>query len=570
MVVEGLPQNGLNRGIAISNVKIEKGFKHSELATVTSSLGSQDQYLGLLKLWNQYHLLNTPIMSMTELSNNVIYTDGLGQALTYSVPYKVSLPFIVEDICGTNDKVGLNKEPFYIVLNTNRYTKGDILTYDRRNGLQAYVDYDEDVKPYNAGAFIYKMRLKTDDRSKYIPRKFLKEGTEWFKITNVKSEWSTENSTITNDSDGITTMRFETGQSLQSVEHWFTGHSDMVEIKGLGGGLSKEALARYCDPRMLSIMYMYETLGDPNDPANPDMRNKSKMVGGSGRWMPKIMEMLYREQAKMQEANLMWNDGGTVFDARGTAVRVGMGLYPQLKMGRHIQYSDTSQLLSILKNVIGDLFSGRADLPTHMRHVVFEMGMGAMIEIQKSFQQEFKNDNPFVVMATHPALSGLITGDNMNLNYNGYRIVSYTFPECGKVEIKHNPALDFEGTRSETTRYGRYSNASYSVLVKDLTEGSFSNAMPKNGVYSVADGFNNGANIVMVKPKNYAETYTAFRVGVYCPDILKQYVGAGANSHIASMDEHGFKVVVHWAGEVWLRDSSRTVLIERIDPYLHH
>ena len=300
MLQQGLPQNGMQRGLAIQDTILPMNFKHTEMASINSILGERDQYLGLMKLWNQNSRINTPIMKMTELSNNIMYTDSLGQAMQYMVPYKVSLPYSIEDISGTNDKVGLNKEPFFIVLNTNRYNPGDRLKYDRRSDIEVVVDLASEVKPYGSG-YLYQLRLLSDDRSKYVSRKFLQAGVEWFKVGNVKSEFSTQNSSITSDSDGVTMFRYETGQAIQSVEHCFTGHSDMIEIKSLGGNIDKAKLQGACNPRDIALLYAFDTLGDPNDPANPDRNDASKMVEGSGKWMPRILQMLYQEQAKMQE-----------------------------------------------------------------------------------------------------------------------------------------------------------------------------------------------------------------------------------------------------------------------------
>lgn len=562
-VLEGVPQNGLQRGAAIATkIMPDSFFKSTEERSVTSAFGVEGQYLGLVKLWNQYRQLSTTLISMTELENKVIYTDKLGIQLTYDTPFKLSLPRIVEDILGTNQTPGRGREEFSIVLSTNGFTQHDILTYDRFHGVEVYVTSTE-VTPYGSG-YLYTVKGTSEDPESFVPRRFLQADTEWFKITNFKTERSTQNSSITNHGkDGIARLMFQTSSSLQSVSHWITGHADMIDIQSTMGGMDVKGCKNLNE---VAFMYNYMTDGDPYDPSNPDARKGSNVVKGSMVWMPMILKKIYEEQAKMQEMSLMWEKGGVAEDGRGGQARLGMGLYPQMRLGNLVEYTKTSQLLNILKNAVGDLFQNRSYIPLDDRRVTFEMGMGAMNEIQKAFQAEFKQDNPFIVMADHPSLKGLLTGDNKSLRYNGFKMISYTFPECGTVEIKHNPALDFEGTRSESSRFGKYPNQSYSVLVKDVTDESFSNARLSKGGYTEAQGFGNGANILMIKPRNYDKTYTSFRVGTYCPDVLKQYVGASANSHIASDDRHGFGTTIHWAGEILLLDPSRTILIERIDP----
>jgi len=566
MLQYGSPVNGMNRGVAIQHTMMDFAGKHSEMQTVNNFLDQNIQYKGLMKLWNQFSMINTPLISATELAGNVEETNGFGSTITYSVPFKKGLPFIKEDLTGENERVGWNREKFPLVLNTNKYTKTDILTYDRRNGIQVIVANDEEVEPLGPDSWKYMVYIKTDNPNTFVPKRFLQPGINWFKISNARGvEWATENSSITYDSDGIQTLAFQTGETLQSLEHWITMGADILELKRLPEGMDQSVLGSYCNPHAVSVIYMFDTLGDVNDPMNPD-RQKNP-VKKSGRWMPTIVEMLYREQAKMQENHLTWNNGGIIWDGRGVTHRVGMGLYPQLKMGWYETYSRTSEILTVLKKVTGQLFFGRSDLPMHMRRVVFEMGMGAFIECQKAFNQEFKTNMPFMMMADHPSLKGLVTGDNMNLRYGGYRFMAYNFPEAGNVEIVHNPALDFEGTLSETTPYGRYPMPSYSILVKDLTDPGFSNAIPKgNAQYNVREGFNNGSNIVMLKPKNYADTYVSYQIGDYCPEVLRKFVTAGNNAHISSGDFMGFKMKMFWAGEIWVKDPSRIILIERNDP----
>lgn len=565
MLYTGNPVNGMNRGVAIDTVKLELGTKHTEANSLTQAMGPKEQYLGLLKLWNQYEIINTPLLNATELKKNVIYTNTLGQSLSYSVPIKFTLPYVTHDINGDGEKLGLNKDKFYLILNTNRYTKSDILTYDFYNGKQAYVDLDSEVIPYNGG-WQYTMRLTDTDPKAFISRRFVQPGVEWVKVGNFQTEWSTEASTINNDSDGLTTLMFKTGQTLQSVEHWITGHAAMIEYNtNRPGDMDMSIMGQYKNPTQAAVMYMFETLGDPKDPNNPDRRKNP--VPGSGTWIPMILKMLILEQAKMQENHYMYSTGGTVTDGRGTEVRRGLGYYPQLKSSSNYHtYTRPEQIGPRLRQITGDIFFGRKDLPLHERRVKYKMGMGAYIEFQKYCLEKFKQNIIFPVWAQHDALKGMLTGDNMNLRYGGYRFTAFNFPEAGWIEVEHDPALDWTGTKNQSGFIGNYPTQSYRVFVEDITDGAFSNAMPPAGAASVGDGFNNGSNVTLIKPLNYAEVYTSYEVGAFCPDFLKTYVGAGGNAHIASSNRNGFSVRMQWAGEVWLKDPSRSLLLELQDP----
>jgi len=577
MVNTGSPVNGLNRGIAIDSVKLELGTKHTEANSLLQLMGPDEHYLGLIKRWNDYQLINTPLLAATELQKNVLYTKTMGETLSYSVPVKYSLPYVTDDINET-DKIGLNLEKFYLILNTDRYTKSDILTYDFEDGKQAIVDLEEpeNPTPHGAGSYLYVMRPTWEDRDAYIDRRFVQEGTEWVKMTNFKNEWSEENSSITHDSDGLETLMFKTGEALQSIQHWMTGYADIIEYSATGsaaGMMDMSVMNKYKNPHDAAVQYMFYTMGDPRDPNNPDRKKFQTngsgpgVVVGSGGWMPMIMKMMYREQAKMQERNLMYSQGGMVLhDARGTTTRLGMGYYPQLKeSGNYHTYAKPEQLIPTLLQISGDLFYGRTDLPTHMRRMKWKLGQGAIIEAYKYFKRYFQNDVGFQVWAQHPALAGMLTGDSMNLEYAAPRFTTLTLPEYGQIQVEHDPSLDWVGTKNQTSFIGGYSTKSYRAFVEDLTDKSFSNAMPTGGV-EAGSGYENGGNICMIKPKRFANVETSFQVGTYCPDFLRAYVGAGANSHVASTNKFGFSTTIHWAGEIWLKDPSRSILVELVDP----
>ena len=55
-------------------------------------------YKGLLSLWNQRGIINTPLLNMTELTNSVIYVPNTEGRFRYSIPYELGAPYIVENI----------------------------------------------------------------------------------------------------------------------------------------------------------------------------------------------------------------------------------------------------------------------------------------------------------------------------------------------------------------------------------------------------------------------------------------------------------------------------------------
>ncbi len=53
-------------------------------------------HLGLVTPFNQYGLVNTPILDMLNLKKSVLYLDNIEGKFRFSQPYKRGLPYIVD------------------------------------------------------------------------------------------------------------------------------------------------------------------------------------------------------------------------------------------------------------------------------------------------------------------------------------------------------------------------------------------------------------------------------------------------------------------------------------------
>ena len=74
------------------------------------------QHLGILTLFNQFQLVNTPFLKMTELEKNTIYTNGDNGEFTFDIPYTLEMPSIRQDLTGDSDRVGIDGQPFEVVI----------------------------------------------------------------------------------------------------------------------------------------------------------------------------------------------------------------------------------------------------------------------------------------------------------------------------------------------------------------------------------------------------------------------------------------------------------------------
>lgn len=524
---------------------------HTESNTILNSFGTDGQlFLGTMKLWNQFKMLSAPLFSATELEGNVIYTNGFGTTLGFTLPFDLGLPMILENLCTDKLKPGIGGQSFPIVLSENCYVAGDVITNDYRNGKQLIVQSDE-VVPYNSGWRLMVKLSTFDEDEDYFPQAFLEPGTPFLKIDNRSGEFDTNTTALTNlGKTGLKHYSYLTGNSEMAISHWITSHADILSVEDLVKNPQLGWVNQYGDLNgKNSILNFFEK----------DVKTGQKI---SNSWMPSIIAGMTMELASMKEKSLMWSQGFNISGIRGQ-IRVSPGYYTQIKnRGNYHTYSEFKQLPNLLKNIVGQLFANRNDIPFYARRVKFRMGMGAMIEMQKAFMTQFKSDNPFTVMADHPALSGMLTGSYDKLAYKPIRIKSVQYPEVGEVEIEHDPNLDLIDKDTVQIAYaGNLPNSSYIIFVEDLTNDDFSNAMPKSGVYNVAEGFNNGSNIMSIKPKNHTDVM-GFKIGTGCNPTLKKFTGQSEKSYIYSEDKKGFGVHMSTAGEIWVKDPSRTVLIE--------
>jgi hypothetical protein len=212
------------------------------------------------------------------------------------------------------------------------------------------------------------------------------------KISNSNHEYDTQKSSITTKF-GSLKLENQIG-GARSVYHWITAYADMLKVS---------------DPNMAWISSVYGDLKNSNSTMvmyNLDEAGKPKK--GSLRWMSMVEAMLWAEMKKMEEMDLMWSKGGVVEGSGRTPVRVGMGLYEQMRNGTRLKYTTLSK--AMLDGLFGQLFYN-SGIPIEKRRVKVQVGTGAMIEVQKLIENEF-GKTPFTVNASDV---GLLKGDSQNL-----------------------------------------------------------------------------------------------------------------------------------------------------------
>lgn len=497
-------------------------------------------YKGMIHLWNQRRLMNTPLINMTEMNSSVMYINGAEGKFRYSVPYNLGLPYVVEDLTGDIEKPGIDGQKFKIKLSENCYTNTDIITYDYRDGVSLYITEEEIYE--ESDGWVYTVTLPQANKKNFFPKRFLQPGVEYMKITNVNGEYDTQKSSIWLR-QGALDLEMQVGGG-RSVYHWITAYADMLKVDG--GDPRYGYLNQYSDLKRNNSTLVF---------FNKDQNGKP--IPQSMKWMNRIEALLWAEMKMMEERDLMWSKGGIVTGSGRRSVRVNTGLYEQLRNGNRVQY--TQLTLGLIEETLANLFYN-SGVPFEQRRTKIMVGTGAMIEISKLLADDFKNTNPFLVLAGD--VKNYLYGNAMNLGY-GYRFTSKRFPVAGEVTFEYNPALDNHYNRIQDGLIGEFPIESYTLMVLDITDGNTSNAAAKvkEVEYRVEDGFNDSSNLVLIKPEGWSDTYWGYELGTQHPFGPKSTQGM-----FSSSQRDGYAIWMKNQSSIWLKDATRSILIEKIKP----
>lgn len=537
--------NHLNNATVIFQSKFDpKKFTDQNWLYHNYTKDSFTTYKGLLALWNQKGIINTPLLSDAELSNSVMYVPNTEGRFRYSIPYDLNLPHIVENMERDNVAPGKDGQKFKIKLNENSFTNTDILTVDMRDGIQVYVT-DDEIYEENGG-WVYTLELVgSSRRGMSYPQDFMSAGKQYMKIQNVNGEYDTQMSSITTGS-GFMNLEMELGGGHRSVTHWITGYADMMRVDE-----SKH-------PALAFINQQLENRGSITMYANKDANGK--VIKGSETWHHTIELLLRAEMENMTEKALMWANGGYVSGGQGRKkVKVASGLYPQLRNGNRITYNTIS--LEAIERQVANLFYN-SGIPVDQRKTKITTGQGGLNQIAKELYDRLKQINPYLIQGKDIP-GGLFYGDVANAGFVLPRFTKFFSPVAGWIEFVHSPALDnVYGMRDQDGLIGDYPITSYTYMVLDVTDRNTTNAAARiNTKYRVENGFNSGSNIVLVKPQDYGDLYWGYINGTHSPFGPSSMKGMqSANSY------NGFQIWMKSFGCLWVKDVTRTLLIEKARP----
>jgi len=510
--------------------------------------GVNRQHLGILTLFNQFQLVNTPLLKMTELAKNTLYVNGDDGEFTFDIPYTLEMPTIREDLSGDSTSVGIDGQPFELLIGDGNldpiFSTNQLITADLRDGQNFEV---LEAGSRIADGFVYKLRLLTNDRNESVNKKWLKPGTQLFSVGSLIGKYD-EDAPGVNQSAGFIRLLHKIGakRAVKMTIHGSAQRLKLDNISGMGDTNAFAAtVAPYLDPKSPNFM---AAIGHDNGQGKVD---RSKPVS----FVPMIEVMLYKELMLQTERQLMYGQGGVSQDKRNNYKIASQGLYQQMKNGNWLEIPKYS--LDLIKGVFSQIFKNRPDIADIDRHLHFQCGRGAMVELTRICTEAGVQISNAIGTVLDNSSLGIIKGkDAYNLEA-GYRFNKVFLSGFGHLSFEHNPALDSEFNRvMDEERVGGLPKFSYTSMIMDVTETTSTNAYePSKGV-EFATGFDNKANIYLVKNQGMPGvkyTYVNGRTSPYP-------VAAGKGSVASSLFE-GYTSFLEEQSSIWLRDPGRSILL---------
>ena len=462
----------LNNGIFLRDTTYQTS-SHVDSYHLSNLLKSAEPTdLGPVDLWAMAQKVEMPLYQMSSFGGkNVISVDNARGEYKWQIPVTQDLPYITEDIESANATKGIDGQSFKIKLNKRSFGHGDIITYDKYNGVEMYITAD-DIIPAGDG-FIYTVQLVNNDNAKYLDNKYLKVGTKVFRKGSARGEYGERFSDIGNINAGFREFYNYVGGAEAHVHYSVSSRADLM----MKGGMKADGTVpvvelwrnfdKSVDPSITNLEDMASKMGK-------DYVKKAYNSGQLTRTFLTTMEAAHLSKiANDIETYLMWGQGGKVKQDGPDDIRLSVGLWKQLDNSYKRIYNKGSFNLDLFKSEIFNFFNGKVEFqgPDPKRQLVVQTGLGGMKLVNEAIKKEAINSG-LVINASE---IGAITGKGMDLNF-GFAYTQYVIPFLANVKFVLNPAFDNIHTNDiENPIIDGFPLSSYNFIIFDITDNTNDN-----------------------------------------------------------------------------------------------
>jgi hypothetical protein len=426
--------------------------------------------LGPVDIWAMSQKVEMPLYQFSSFGGkNIINVDNARGEYKWSVPVAQDLPYIVTDLYAGEEvypSLGIDGTTFQIKLNKRVFGHGDIITYDKYNGLELYITAD-DILPTGDG-FIYTVQLVNNSNGAALEAKYLAPGTKMFRKGSARGEYGERFSDIGQYGAGFREFYNFVGGAEAHVHYSISSRADLM----LKGGLNADGTIpvteiwrnfdKTMDPSVTSLESMVQIMGK-------DAVKRAFDNGNLTRTFLTNMEAAHLTKIATDiETYLMWGQGGRIKQDGPDDIRLSVGLWKQLDNSFKRVYNKSSFNLDLFKGEIYNFYVGKVDFqgPDPKRQLIVQTGLGGMKMVNEAIKKEAIQSGLLIQAAD----IGAITGKGMDLNF-GFAYTSYVIPFLANVKFVLNPAFDNLHTNDiENPIIDGFPLSSYNFIIFDITD----------------------------------------------------------------------------------------------------
>ena len=459
----------LNNGIFLRDTNY-KASSHVDSYHLTQMLGSAEpQDMGPIDLWAMTQKVEMPLYQMASFGGkNTIMVDNARGEYKWQTPVAQDLPYSLGKIDSLSDTTrGVDGTTFKILLSKRTFGHGDIITYDKYNGLELYITAD-DILPSGDG-YVYTVQLVNNNNTQALAEKYLTSGTKFFRKGSARGEYGERFSDLTTGT-GFREFYNFVGGAEAHVHYSISSRADLMLKGGMNadGSIPVTEIWRTfdqdVDPSVSSLESMVEIMG-------ADYVKRAFDNGNLSRTFLTNMEAAHLNKiASDIETYLMWGHGGRVKQDGPDDIRMSVGLWKQLDNSYKRIYNKSSFSLDMFKTELYNFYQGKVELegPDPKRTLIVQTGIGGMKLVNDAIAKEAAGLGSAYVTNTDQL--GMVTGTGMDLGF-GYAFTSYVIPFLANVRFVLNPAFDNLHTNDiENPLIDGRPLSSYSFIIFDVTE----------------------------------------------------------------------------------------------------
>jgi hypothetical protein len=465
----------LNNGIFLRDTNYNASSHVDSYHLVNMLKTAEPMDMGPVDLWAMAQKVEMPLYQMSSFGGkNVIMVDNPRGEYKWQTPVVQDLPYIIEDIESENETKGVDGTTFKIKISRREFGHGDIITYDKFNGVEMYIVPDQDILPLGDG-FVYTVQLVNNDSAKYLENKYLAPGTKIFRKGSARGEYGERFSDIQIQSGYREFYNFVGGAEAH-VHYSISSRADLM----IKGGLNADGTVpvteiwrnfdQNLDPSVANLENMVSRMGK-------DYVKRAMSNGTLSRTFLTTMEAAHLSKVATDiETYLMWGQGGRVRQDGPDDIRLSVGLWKQLDNSFKRIYNKSGFNLDLFRSELYNFYAGKVEFqgPDPKRQLIVQTGLGGMRMVNEAIKKEAVNSGLVIQAADNNGI-GAITGKGMDLNF-GFAFTSYVIPFLANVKFVLNPAFDNVHTNDiENPIIDGFPLSSYNFIIFDITDNTNDN-----------------------------------------------------------------------------------------------